>query len=137
MPIKTRTLSGYPSDTVSPSTNIIQEEGATVNPELPEGRGAMSVGGAGQFANWQAGTPESGFHPVNRRAAEATMENRGRAPSEVPRVNPQGRLTSKTASTLLNANITPNEFAQQMEDALASGQFSRMAYSDHRATNRA
>lgn len=137
VPIKTRTLSGYPSDTVSPSTNIIQEDGATVNPELPEGRGAMSVGGAGQFANWQAGTPESGFHPVNRQAAEATMENRGRAPSEVPRVNPQGRLTSKTASTLLNANITPNEFAQQMEDALASGQFSRMAYSDQRATNRA
>lgn len=137
VPIKTRTLSGYPSDTVSPSTNIIQEEVATVNPELPEGRGAMSVGGAGQFANWQAGTPESGFHPVNRQAAEATMENRGRAPSEVPRVNPQGRLTSKTASTLLNANITPNEFAQQMEDALAGGQFSRMAYSDQRATNRA
>lgn len=137
VPIKTRTLSGYPSDTVSPSTNIIQEDGATVNPELPEGRGAMSVGGAGQFANWQAETPESGFHPVNRQAAEATMENRGRAPSEVPRVNPQGRLTSKTASTLLNANITPNEFAQQMEEALASGQFSRMAYSDQRATNRA
>lgn len=128
---------GNSGDTVSPSTNIIQEEGATVNPELPEGRGAMSVGGAGQFANWQAETPESGFHPVNRQATEATMENRGRAPSEVPRVNPQGRLTSKTASTLLNANITPNEFAQQMEDALASGQFSRMAYSDQRATNRA
>ena len=128
---------GNSGDTVSPSTNIIQEEGATVNPELPEGRGAMSVGGAGQFANWQAETPESGFHPVNRQAAEATMENRGRAPSEVPRVNPQGRLTGKTASTLLNANITPNEFAQQMEDALASGQFSRMAYSDQRATNRA
>lgn len=137
VPIKTRTLSGYPSDTVSPSTNIIQEEGATVNPELPEGRGAMSVGGAGQFANWQAGTPESGFHPVNRQAAEATTENRGRAPSEVPRVNLQGRLTSKTASTLLNANITPNEFAVQMEDALANGQFSRMAYSDSRATARA
>lgn len=128
---------GNSGDTVSPSINIIQEEGATVNPELPEGRGAMSVGGAGQFANWQAETPESGFHPVNRQAAEATMENRGRAPSEVPRVNPQGRLTSKTASTLLNANITPNEFAQQMEEALASGQFSRMAYSDQRATNRA
>ena len=128
---------GNSGDTVSPSTNIIREEGATVNPELPEGRGAMSVGGAGQFANWQAETPESGFHPVNRQATEATMEIRGRAPSEVPRMNPQGRLTSKTASTLLNSNITPNEFAQQMEKALASGQFSRMAYSDQRATNRA
>lgn len=128
---------GNSGDTVSPSTNIIQEEGDAVNPELPEGRGAMSVGGAGQFANWQAETPESGFHPVNRQAAEATVKNRGRAPSEVPRVNPQSRLTSKTASTLLNANITPNEFAQQMEEALASGQFSRMSYSDQRATNRA
>ena len=130
------TSARLPGDVTSP-VDIVQDQGATVNPELPEGRGAMSVGGAGQFANWQAGTPESGFHPVNRQAAEATMENRGRAPSEVPRVNPQGRLTSKTASTLLNANITPNEFAQQMEDALASGQFSRMAYSDQRATNRA
>ena len=130
------TSARLPGDVTSPM-DIVQDQGATVNPELPEGRGAMSVGGAGQFANWQAGTPESGFHPVNRQAAEATMENRGRAPSEVPRVNPQGRLTSKTASTLLNANITPNEFAQQMEDALASGQFSRMAYSDQRATNRA
>ena len=130
------TSARLPGDVTSPM-DIIQDQGATVNPELPEGRGAMSVGGAGQFANWQAETPESGFHPVNRQAVEATMENRGRAPSEVPRVNPQGRLTSKTASTLLNANITPNEFAQQMEDALASGQFSRMAYSDQRATNRA
>lgn len=130
------TSARLPGDVTSPM-DIVQDQGATVNPELPEGRGAMSVGGAGQFANWQAGTPESGFHPVNRQAAEATMENRGRAPSEVPRVNPQGRLTSKTASTLLNANITPNEFAQQMEEALASGQFSRMAYSDQRATNRA
>ena len=130
------TSARLPGGVTSPM-DIVQDQGATVNPELPEGRGAMSVGGAGQFANWQAGTPESGFHPVNRQAAEATMENRGRAPSEVPRVNPQGRLTSKTASTLLNANITPNEFAQQMEDALASGQFSRMAYSDQRATNRA
>ena len=130
------TSARLPGDVTSPM-DIVQDQGATVNPELPEGRGAMSVGGAGQFANWQSGTPESGFHPVNRQAAEATMEIRGRAPSEVPRVNPQGRLTSKTASTLLNANITPNEFAQQMEDALASGQFSRMAYSDQRATNRA
>ena len=130
------TSARLPGDVTSPM-DIVQDQGATVNPELPEGRGAMSVGGAGQFANWQAETPESGFHPVNRQAAETTTENRGRAPSEVPRVNPQGRLTSKTASTLLNANITPNEFAQQMEEALASGQFSRMAYSDQRATNRA
>lgn len=130
------TSARLPGDVTSPM-DIVQDQGATVNPELPEGRGAMSVGGAGQFANWQAETPESGFHPVNRQAAEATMEIRGRAPSEVPKVNPQGSLTSKTASTLLNANITPNEFAQQMEDALASGQFSRMAYSDQRATNRA
>ena len=137
VPIKTRTLSGYPSDTVSPSTNSIQAEAENVNGELPEGRGAMSVGGAGPFATWQAQTPEGGFHPINQEAAAVTAEERGRAPTEVPTVNPQGRLTSKTASTLLNANITPNEFAVQMEDALANGQFSRMAYSDARATARA
>lgn len=137
VPIKTRTLSGYPSDTVSPSTDSIQAEAENVNGELPEGRGAMSVGGAGPFATWQAQTPEGGFHPINQEAAAVTAEERGRAPTEVPTVNPQGRLTSKTASTLLNANITPNEFAVQMEDALANGQFSRMAYSDSRATARA
>ena len=128
---------GNSGDTVSPSTDSIQAEAENVNGELPEGRGAMSVGGAGPFATWQAQTPEGGFHPINQEAAAVTAEERGRAPTEVPTVNPQGRLTSKTASTLLNANITPNEFAQQMEDALASGQFSRMAYSDQRATNRA
>lgn len=137
VPIKTRTLSGYPSDTVSPSTDSIQAEAENVNGELPEGRGAMSVGGAGPFATWQAQTPEGGFHPINQEAAAVTAEERGRAPTEVPTVNPQGRLTSKTASTLLNANITPNEFAVQMEDALANGQFSRMAYSDARARARA
>ena len=129
---------GNSGDTVSPSTtNIVQEEGENVNGELPEGQGAMSVGGAGPFATWQAQTPEGGFHPINQEAAAVTAGERGRAPTEVPTVNPQGRLTSKTASTLLNANITPNEFAVQMEDALANGQFSRMAYSDSRATARA
>lgn len=132
----TETSARLPGDVTSP-TNSIQAEAENVNGELPEGRGAMSVGGAGPFATWQAQTPEGGFHPINQEAAAVTAEERGRAPTEVPTVNPQGRLTSKTASTLLNANITPNEFAVQMEDALANGQFSRMAYSDARATARA
>lgn len=105
--------------------------------DLPEGMGAMSSGGAGAFDAWQSTTPESGFHPINERAAAVTAEEQGRAPIEVPTRDQSGMLTSKTASTLLNANITPNQFTVELEDALARGDFSRMAYSDNRATNRA
>lgn len=105
--------------------------------DLPEGMGAMSAGGAGAFDAWQSTTPESGFHPINERAAAVTAEEQGRAPIEVPVRDQRGMLTSKTASTLLNANITPNQFTVELEDALARGDFSRMAYSDNRATNRA
>ena len=104
---------------------------------LPEGMGAMSAGGAGAFDAWQASTPEGGFHPINEQAASATAEERGRAPIEVPKINRYGMLTSKTASTLLNANITPNQFAVELEDSLANGDFSRMSYSDQKAERRA
>lgn len=110
-----------------------QEETTT----LPEGMGAMSEGGAGAFDTWQAQTPGEGFHPINEAAAAVTAEERGRAPVEVPRRDPAGLLTSKTASTLLNANITPNEFTVELEEALARGDFSRMAYQDQQAVNRA
>lgn len=100
---------------------------------LPQGQGAMSKGGAGAFSSWQAETPAGVFHPVNETAASVTAANRGRGAEEVPLVNPQGRLTSKTAATLLNANITPNDFAVILEEELAKGNFSRMAYSDNAA----
>lgn len=137
VPIETRTLSGYPSDTVTPSSmdSVAQEQGA-VNEEngLPEGMGAASKNFAGDFASWVENTPGDQFHRINESAYQQTEAEQGRAREEIPTMNPYGRLTSKTASTLMNANITPNDFVTKMEDALARGEFSRMVYSDAKAT---
>lgn len=91
---------------------------------LPEGMGAMSSGGAGDFASWQANTPGDQFHPINTAAAERTAEVRGRAETEVPLRDPDGNLTSKALSTLLNASITPNEVNEILSERAALGAFS-------------
>ena len=100
---------------------------------LPEGMGAASKNFAGDFASWVENTPGDQFHRINESAYQQTEAERGRAREEIPTMNPYGRLTSKTASTLMNANITPNDFVTKMEDALARGEFSRMVYSDAKA----
>ena len=132
-----RTLSGNPSDTATPSSmdSVAQEQGA-FNEEnsLPEGMGAASKNFAGDFASWVENTPGYQFHRINESAYQQTEAEQGRAREEIPTMNPYGRLTSKTASTLMNANITPNDFVTKMEDALARGEFSRMVYSDAKAT---
>lgn len=137
VPINARTLSGNPSDTATPSSmdSVAQEQG-TVNEEnsLPEGMGAASKNFAGDFASWVENTPGYQFHRINESAYQQTEAEQGRAREEIPTMNPYGRLTSKTASTLMNANITPNDFVTKMEDALARGEFSRMVYSDAKAT---
>jgi hypothetical protein len=137
VPINARTLSGNPSDTATPSStdSVAQDQGA-VNEEnsLPEGMGAASKNFAGDFASWVENTPGYQFHRINESAYQQTEAEQGRAREEIPTMNPYGRLTSKTASTLMNANITPNDFVTKMEDALARGEFSRMVYSDAKAT---
>lgn len=100
---------------------------------LPEGMGAASKNFAGDFASWVENTPGDQFHRINESAYQQTEAEQGRAREEIPTMNPYGRLTSKTASTLMNANITPNDFVTKMEDALARGEFSRMVYSDAKA----
>lgn len=137
VPIKTGTLSGDPSDTISSSEISLPSETENVNNELPEGQGAMSRGGAGEFATWQSETPGSQFHPINEQAAAVTAEERGRAPVEVPTVNLEGRLTSKTVSTLMNSNIMPNEMVEAVEADLAAGAYSRLAYTDPQALKKA
>lgn len=98
-----------------------------------EAMGAMSKGGAGQFASWQGQTPGENFHPINEQAAAVTAEQRGRAQTEIPQYNLQGRLTSKTISTFANANILPNEMVTAVESNLADGAYSRIAYTDSQA----
>lgn len=145
VPIKTGTLAGNPSDTETPSyfSDIVAQDAPAVNvPEseeppnnviqfpgnLPEGMGAMSSGGAGEFANWQSRSES--FHPINESAAATTAEQRGRAATEIPTRNLEGRLTSKVISTFANANILPNEMVTAIEANLADGAYSRLRYTD-------
>ena len=110
--------------------------GETTEEELRaefEAMGAMSKGGAGAFASWQNQTTGENFHPINEQAAAVTAEQRGRAQTEIPAYNLQGRLTSKTISTFANANILPNEMVTAVESNLADGAYSRLAYTDSQA----
>lgn len=116
--------------------SLALELGETTEEELRaefEAMGAMSKGGAGAFASWQAQTPGEQFHPVNEEAAAVTAEQRGRAQTEIPTRNLEGKLTSKVVSTFANANIIPNEMVLAVESNLADGAYSRIAYTDAQA----
>lgn len=116
--------------------SLALELGETTEEELRaefEAMGAMSKGGAGEFARWQAETSGENFHPINEQAAAVTAEQRGRAQTEIPTYNLEGRLTSKTISTFANANITPNEMVTAVENNLADGAYSHIAYTDSQA----
>lgn len=74
------------------------------------------------------------FHNVNRTAEERTAELRGRAPSDVPTVNPAtGKAVSKAVSTILNSPVTSNEFAEVVEQAVADGAFDYIPVTDKAA----
>ena len=78
------------------------------------------------------------FHPVNPRAEERLRNEQGRAPSEVPEVNPDTKQNiSKTVSTILNAPITSNEMAPVLEQSVADGRFDYAPVTDQAAMDRA
>ena len=84
------------------------------------------------FQNMQERSDE--FHRVNRTAEERTAELHGRAPSEVPTVNPAtGKAVSKAVSTILNSPATSNEFAEVIEQAVAGGTFDYLPITDKAA----
>lgn len=105
--------------------------------ELPiwdvDGLGGANRGSLNSdFQNMQERSDE--FHRVNRTAEERTVELHGRAPSEVPTVNPAtGKAVSKTVSTILNSPVTSNEFAEVIEQAVAGGTFDYLPITDKAA----
>ena len=105
--------------------------------ELPiwdvDGLGGANRGSLNSdFQNMQERSDE--FHRVNRTAEERTAELHGRAPSEVPTVNPAtGKAVSKAASTILNSPVTSNEFAEVIEQAVAGGTFDYLPVTDKAA----
>ena len=105
--------------------------------ELPiwdvDGLGGANRGSLNSdFQNMQERSDE--FHRVNRTAEERTVELHGRAPSEVPTVNPAtGKAVSKAVSTILNSPVTSNEFAEAIEQAVAGGTFDYLPITDKAA----
>lgn len=120
-----------PSEPAAPSSEPADQE-----PQAEfEAMGAMSKGGAGEFARWQA--ESENFHPISQEGAERSAELHGRAAVEFPTRDSQGRLTSKTVSTLANASISNNQLVNSLEEDAAAGGYSYRAYSDKEALTKA
>lgn len=60
-----------------------------------------------------------------------------RAPQELPKIDPMGNLTSKMAQTVMNSGVTPQEMSDAILNDAYDGRFSRIAYTDSEATNKA
>lgn len=111
----------------------------TAAQESEEQNAPYSVGAApGGFdptSVWQESTDQ--FHPINQKAIDAEAENWGRAPVDIPVRDPYGQMTSKTASTLINAGMTPNQISDVFTDMVRKGQLSRIPYTDNEAVQEA
>ena len=78
------------------------------------------------------------FHPINPAAEQRTIEERQRAPEEVPTQNPDtGRNIQKTVSTILNSPLTSNEMAQEIERGIVDSQFDYAPITDRAAAQEA
>lgn len=110
------------------------EEAENVSDQDPYSVGA-APGGFDPVSEWQESTDR--FHPVNPKAEEAEAENWGRAPVDIPVRDPYGQMTSKAASTLVNAGMTPNQISDAFTEMARSGKLSYIPYTDDAATQEA
>lgn len=106
---------------------------------LPEGMGAASAGFEGQLTpgeQWVAEAQaegDSAVHPISDTAIENLAEQQQRAPQDIPKVDLNGHLTSKTVSTAANSGVTTQEMSDAIVEDAAQGKFSHIAYSDNEA----
>ena len=119
------------ADTLASVSNRTQGETA-VNSESQgdDGLGAANAG-FDPVSQWQESTDR--YHPVNEAAAQTTLEERGRVPTDVPVTDVVGGQVSKHVSTLVNANITTNEMAAALMEDARKGAFSAQPYTDAEA----
>ncbi len=115
-------------DTLVSNTNVTQKAPA-VNSESQGGDGLGAANaGFDPVSRWQESTDR--YHPVNEAAAQTTLEERGRVPTDVPVTDVVGGQVSKHVSTLVNANITTNEMAAALMEDARKGAFSAQPYTD-------
>ena len=110
---------------------------------LPKGTGAAELGFTGEMTaadQWVAkaqGQGDDALHPISEESQRNLAEQQGRAAQEMPRVDLMGNLTSKTASTVMNSGVTSAGMSDAILMDAADGRFSRIAYPDNEAINKA
>ena len=110
---------------------------------LPEGMGAASAEFTGEMTpaeKWVAeaqGKGDNALHDISNAAQRNLAEQQGRAPQEMPKVDLNGMLTSKTANTVQNSGVTPQDMSDAILNDAANSRFSYYAYSDEEALTKA
>lgn len=110
---------------------------------LPEGMGAASAAFTGEMTpaeKWVAeaqGKSDNAVHDISNAAQRNLAEQQGRAPQEMPKVDLNGMLTSKTANTAQNSGVTPQDMSDAILNDAANSRFSYYAYSDEEALTKA
>ena len=110
---------------------------------LPEGMGAASAEFTGEMTpaeKWVAeaqGKGDNALHDISDAAQRNLAEQQGRAPQEMPKVDLNGMLTSKTANTVQNSGVTPQDMSDAILNDAANSRFSYYAYSDEDALTKA
>lgn len=122
-------------------------EGNPINAEsengLPQGMGAASASFTGEMSpaeQWVAEAQaqgDSALHPISDEQQRNLAEQQYRAPQELPKIDPMGNLTSKTAQTVMNSGVTPQEMSDAILNDAYDGRFSRIVYTDSEAINKA
>lgn len=111
--------------------------------DLPEGMGAASAEFTGEMTpaeKWVAeaqGKGDNALHDISNAAQRNLAEQQGRAPQEMPKVDLNGMLTSKTANTVQNSGVTPQDMSDAILNDAANSRFSYYAYSDEEALTKA
>ncbi len=106
----------------------------TAASDTGDGLGAANRG-FDPVSQWQLSTDR--YHTINEQAAQRTLEEHGRIPTDVPMRDPKGQLVSRSVSTLVNAHMTTNEAADMLMELAESGALSHIAYTDAQAGEQA
>ena len=117
VPIETRTLSGYPSDTVTPSSmdSVAQEQGAVNAENVDENNPGLRD---------SLGSARAGFDPyseaMNRYGTIEPGMNHSRMVDVPKRMNPYTKV-SKYARTLAESESLPDALMENFEQDVVSG----------------
>lgn len=136
-------MTGRPIAQAAPNVMTDNPINAESENGLPQGMGAASASFTGEMSpaeQWVAEAQaqgDSALHPISDEQQRNLAEQQYRAPQELPKIDPMGNLTSKTAQTVMNSGVTPQEMSDAILNDAYNGRFSRIAYTDSEAINKA